>query len=344
MSNDEKELSVDSSTQPAPEISVRKRPVSERKLEANQRNALLSTGPKTARGKRNAARNAIKHGLLAREVVITAGDGEESLKDFQDLLGNLWEYYQPVGTLEKMLVERIGTCWLRLARVTRAETGEIRKQLDNLGMYREFRNLYSDYDSPLAKLCPGDLAKLIALLEQARDQMQHAGNISPELRSQISDAFRHRRSSFAEAINPAPPREPRKTRNLADLIKLRPVPGESGKIDSPAESGKSDSPQPVKDIPDEEADRKRATLLKRIDNNLEDLRVMLQRSTKRYKLEAESEARSLSLPPADVADKIMRYEAHLDRQLQRTMDQLERLQRQRRGDKVPPPLNISLRD
>ena len=38
--------------------------------------------------------------------------------------------------------------------------------------------------------------------------------------------------------------------------------------------------------------------------------------------------------------KLLRYEAHLDRQLYRAMDQLERLQRQRRGEKVPPPLNI----
>ena len=57
-----------------------KRPVSERKIQANRQNALRSTGPTTARGKRNVSRNAIKHGILAREVVITAGDGEESLK------------------------------------------------------------------------------------------------------------------------------------------------------------------------------------------------------------------------------------------------------------------------
>ena len=36
------------------------------------------------------------------------------------------------------------------------------------------------------------------------------------------------------------------------------------------------------------------------------------------------------------------YAVHLDRQLYRAMDQLERLQRQRRGEAVPPPLNINL--
>jgi hypothetical protein len=36
-------------------------------------------------------------------------------------------------------------------------------------------------------------------------------------------------------------------------------------------------------------------------------------------------------------DKLLRYETHLDRQLYRAIDQLELLQRQRRGETVPPP-------
>jgi hypothetical protein len=46
--------------------------------------------------------------------------------------------------------------------------------------------------------------------------------------------------------------------------------------------------------------------------------------------------------PVEATNKLLRYEAHLNRQLYRAMDQLERLQRQRRGEKVPPPLNINL--
>ncbi len=49
-----------------------------------------------------------------------------------------------------------------------------------------------------------------------------------------------------------------------------------------------------------------------------------------------------SLPTTDATDKILRYETHFDRQLYRAMDELERLQRQRRGETVPPPLNINL--
>ena len=35
-------------------------------------------------------------------------------------------------------------------------------------------------------------------------------------------------------------------------------------------------------------------------------------------------------------------EFHLDRELFRALDQLERLQRQRKGENVPPPLNLNL--
>src|SRR5579862_1182911 len=90
-----------------------KRSVSERKLRANRKNALRSTGPKTTQGKRNSSRNAIKHGILAREVVITAGEGKESAEDFSAVLQGLQEHYKPVGILESTLVEKIATCWWR---------------------------------------------------------------------------------------------------------------------------------------------------------------------------------------------------------------------------------------
>src|SRR5437660_9826267 len=111
-----------------------RKPTSLKKVEANRRNARLSTGPRTERGKRAVARNAIKHGLLAREVVITAGDGEEDLAEFHALVGSLWEYY--AGVVEESLVQTIATCWWRKARVIRAENGEIRKRLDTMRVDR----------------------------------------------------------------------------------------------------------------------------------------------------------------------------------------------------------------
>ena len=57
--------------------------------------------------------------------------------------------------------------------------------------------------------------------------------------------------------------------------------------------------------------------------------------------EAEQQAASV-LPSADTLDKILRYETTLDRQFQRAVNQLERLQRMRKGETVPPPLAMEV--
>ncbi len=48
------------------------------------------------------------------------------------------------------------------------------------------------------------------------------------------------------------------------------------------------------------------------------------------------------VPSEAVLSKVMRYEAHLDRQPYGAIGQLERLQRQRRGDIVPAPVQLDL--
>ena len=48
------------------------------------------------------------------------------------------------------------------------------------------------------------------------------------------------------------------------------------------------------------------------------------------------------LPTKEAVDKILRYETAIERQLYRAINRLERLQRRRRGDIVPPPINVEL--
>ncbi len=49
-----------------------------------------------------------------------------------------------------------------------------------------------------------------------------------------------------------------------------------------------------------------------------------------------------ALPSKEAIEKILRYESALERQLYKAIDQLERLQRSRQGDLVPPPVNIQV--
>jgi len=104
--------------------------VSQKQLEANKKNAKKG-GVKTSEGKAIVRYNALKHGLLAKEVVITVGEGAENQEEFNGLLIDLKTQLQPEGTLEEMLVEKIAVAYWRLRRAYKYEAGLIREELDN---------------------------------------------------------------------------------------------------------------------------------------------------------------------------------------------------------------------
>jgi hypothetical protein len=91
----------------AESLSTSPKILSVRKLEANRQNGKKSTGPRTAEGKERSRLNALKHGILAKAVVIQGGPGKEKRADFDLLLSEFWQHYSPQGPVEEMLVERM---------------------------------------------------------------------------------------------------------------------------------------------------------------------------------------------------------------------------------------------
>jgi hypothetical protein len=77
----------------------------------------------------NSSRNAIKHGLLTKELLITTGAGKESRAEFELLLAGLRDYYKPVGVVEDLLVQEIAVSYWRSKRALRSERGAV--TLDN---------------------------------------------------------------------------------------------------------------------------------------------------------------------------------------------------------------------
>ncbi len=76
--------------------------VSLKKIEANRRNALRSTGPKTPAGKARVRLNALTHGLLSREIVLP----DEDQVALAQLARRLRVDLQPIGEREELLAER----------------------------------------------------------------------------------------------------------------------------------------------------------------------------------------------------------------------------------------------
>jgi len=100
--------------------------------------------------------------------------------------------------------------------------------------------------------------------------------------------------------------------------------------------------------PSTEENRERNQIAKKefairlLQRRLKWLKMLLDSAETNRTLELDAQVRSLASPDEGASDRVLRYETHLDRQLYRALDQLERLQRRRNGESVPPPLNFNL--
>ena len=90
---------------------------SEKQIQANRENALKSTGPKSPEGKRRAARNALKHGLLSQDMLLP-GEKAKELNAFRE---GMFAELAPEGELEEFLADRVVESAWRLRRAVRME-------------------------------------------------------------------------------------------------------------------------------------------------------------------------------------------------------------------------------
>jgi hypothetical protein len=91
---------------------------SDAQLIANRRNSSLSTGPRSAEGKARSRRNALRHGLAARTLVVAPWEDEAEFAEFAaDLRADL----APDGAVEEALAQRVVLCAWRLERICRIE-------------------------------------------------------------------------------------------------------------------------------------------------------------------------------------------------------------------------------
>jgi hypothetical protein len=89
--------------------------VSEARIAANRRNALLSTGPKTAEGKERSRANALKHGLCATVCV------PEDLTTINARAADMFDALRPQNQYQARLVEHVAIWSVRVDRSERME-------------------------------------------------------------------------------------------------------------------------------------------------------------------------------------------------------------------------------
>ncbi len=91
---------------------------SEKQIEASRRNGAKSRGPATPAGKRKSSANALRHGLLAKHLLLP----NEAAGVFEAYLQQLIARMRPVDTAELALVEEMAINHWRLRRSIAIET------------------------------------------------------------------------------------------------------------------------------------------------------------------------------------------------------------------------------
>ena len=112
----------------------------QKQIDANRRNALKSTGPRTPEGKAAVSRNALKHGFALREI----GLGPEAEQEITQLAREYCRDLRPNGPLETLQVLDMAITAWRLSRLPQLEDALFAncslangfRSLDTLGRYR----------------------------------------------------------------------------------------------------------------------------------------------------------------------------------------------------------------
>src|SRR4051794_18463539 len=93
--------------------------VTDKKREANARNARRSTGPKTAEGKQRVSENAIAHGCSVSAARVYKPLRQEDPGYFNQLLQGYNQSWHPANRMEQSMVHALAVTWMKIERSER---------------------------------------------------------------------------------------------------------------------------------------------------------------------------------------------------------------------------------
>jgi hypothetical protein len=294
-------------------------------LQANRRNALKSTGPKTDEGKSRSRMNAIKNGMHSRPGLAAADDAAA----YDALLAKLREDLDPRDALDNRLVASVAmSCWRR-ERALQAEAASL--------------NLAAG--AVEAAFEAEQLARLSALTQDLTAQasvfwrMTNIEHARATIRALLT--FPMGCECLLSRLETLKARITQGRDSLADLLKstvatfagdespLGRVALEHGRL---LQSGEAISP-PSADL---------ASLAPLLDERAAQIRALRLTLLERQRLEITRRRLALALPDPATLEKILRYEKTIVNHLYRDLAHLERRRRIRDADFVPPAMNLAI--
>lgn len=284
-----------------------------------RKNRTGATGPRTEHGKRRSSQNALKSGIFSRATLLKG----ESRSDYQSLLEGLREALHPEGRLEELLVEKLASISWRYNRFLVAEGAEIRKGIEfpepiSRGSKAGIPMEIFAHSSPLISRVNGTEAFECCL------------GLLAELRSRINDnGFDHELDDVVLQKIYGEPRGPFAPQTLFD---------EYTAWASTARMTEEERAREGCATPDE----CKQCVLDAFDAEIERLKKDQADRESTVCNRRKIEILRLGIPDSRVLDRLLRYEASLERDFDRTLTQLERLQRIRKGQPPPPQLDINI--
>jgi hypothetical protein len=277
-----------------------------------------SGGPRTLEGKQKSKLNALKYGIFASCALIKG----ESPAAYEALLDGLTEALGPAGKLEEILVEKLATTVWRHRRLIQAEGAEIRKGIDLMESERQIRErerARSDDHTPVDPFSlssepdHGIVSEINNLFV-----VQRCLDILAKLHAEITE------NGFSES----------------DLTLLKHLYGDA----SASKVGGNLYTEYL-----EWSDTARASQSERLKEGYSSpeeckdiVLVAINSEIRRLEEHQKLEAARRVVPESQALDRLLRYEASLERIFDRTLNQLERLQRMRLGHPVSPSINLNV--
>jgi hypothetical protein len=226
----------------------------------------------------------------------------ENPQEYEDLLNGLWDQYQPVGRAEEIEVERFALCCWRLKRAWRYENAV------NLAARRDFVRAELADQKPYCEERDKEEEAVILQLQSAKKELEDGGQVSQELKQRIF-AMMPDLEGLWSALEKAAQERVEEVGMSKMFRKLSP--------------------------------EKRSRVLG-LYTVTHEIALLEELSVRRWTNVMEVAVGRHAIPNSDALDKILRYEAAVNRDLGRALDRLERLQRRREGEMIPPPVSLRL--
>jgi hypothetical protein len=291
-------------------------------LEPETRARRRASGPRTAIGKQRSRLNAQTHGIFSRGRIV----GDESASEFEFLLKGLVEDLKPEGTLETILVDQLATILWRRRRVLRSESAEIDKAIRSSAMDTYIAQAAEVWDRVRSGEATGGILKYednplilreaILMLSVERFGLEKFG-------FRRNPPWILRRLYGLDHEDAAP---------FGTIFHMY--------LNFARSEGQPENSATHAEIESEE-NRKNA-MLKILDEEIERPEKLREASSALCLQRIEYNKLTHLVPPPAVSERLLRYETHLSREFDRTLSQLERLQRMRLGQPVVPPIHVRL--